>query len=97
MATNIKIKKNRQKFKKKMLIPPFFVSMATAAKFVRPIPIFFLAYLVPLDVDVVPNKLDQFLFSSYYYSSTFFLSFFLSFFRQKFTRYISRRLLNGNQ
>jgi hypothetical protein len=35
--------------------------MATAAKFVRPIPIF-LAYLVPLDVDVVPNKLDQFLF-----------------------------------
>jgi hypothetical protein len=27
--------------------------MATAAKFVQPIPIF-LAYLVPLDVDVVP-------------------------------------------
>ena len=26
--------------------------MATAAKFVLPIPIFFLAYLVPLDVDV---------------------------------------------
>jgi hypothetical protein len=36
--------------------------MATAAKFVAPIPIFFLAYLIPLDVDVVPNKFDQFLF-----------------------------------
>ena len=34
--------------------PPFFVSMATAAKFVLPIPIF-LAYLVPLDVDVTGN------------------------------------------
>ena len=43
------------------LNPPFFVSMATATKFVQPIPIF-LAYLVPLDVDVVPNKFDQFLF-----------------------------------
>jgi hypothetical protein len=32
-----------------------------AAKFVQPIPIF-LAYLVPLDVDVVPNKFHQFLF-----------------------------------
>ena len=41
--------------------PPFFVSMATAAKFVQPIPIF-LAYLVPLDVDVVPNKFHQLLF-----------------------------------
>ena len=41
--------------------PPFFVSMATAAKFVQPIPIF-LAYLVPLDVDVVPIKFHQFLF-----------------------------------
>jgi hypothetical protein len=42
---------------------PFFVSMATAAKFVLPIPIF-LAYLVPLDVDVdvVPIKFRQFLF-----------------------------------
>jgi hypothetical protein len=30
------------------LNPPFFVSMATAAKFVQPIPIF-LAYLVPLE------------------------------------------------
>jgi hypothetical protein len=30
---------------------PLFVSMATAAKFVQPIPIF-LAYLVPLAVDV---------------------------------------------
>jgi hypothetical protein len=35
--------------------------MATAAKFVQLIPIF-LAYLVSLDVDVVANKFDQFLF-----------------------------------
>ena len=35
--------------------------MTTAAKFVLPIPIF-LAYLVPQDVDVVPNKFDEFLF-----------------------------------
>jgi hypothetical protein len=41
--------------------PPFFVSMATTAKLVQPIPIF-LAYLVPQDVDVVPNKFDEFLF-----------------------------------
>ena len=41
--------------------PPFFVSMATAAKFVQPIPIFFV-YLVPLDVDVVPIEFHQFLF-----------------------------------
>jgi hypothetical protein len=34
--------------------PPFFVSMATAAKFVQPIPIF-LAYLIQLDVDVTGN------------------------------------------
>jgi hypothetical protein len=40
---------------------PFFVSMATAAKFVQPIPIF-LAYLVPLDVEVIPIKFHQFLF-----------------------------------
>jgi hypothetical protein len=40
---------------------PFFVSMATAAKFVQPIPIL-LTYLVPLDVDVVPIKFHQFLF-----------------------------------
>jgi hypothetical protein len=40
---------------------PFFVSMATVAKLVQPIPIF-LAYLVPLDVDVVPIKFHQFLF-----------------------------------
>jgi hypothetical protein len=46
---------------KKNFNPPFFVSMATAAKFVQSIPIF-LAFLVPLDVDVVPNKFDQFLF-----------------------------------
>jgi hypothetical protein len=37
---------------------PLFVSMATAAKFVQPIP----AYLVPLDVEVVPIKCHQFLF-----------------------------------
>jgi hypothetical protein len=37
------------------------VSMATAAKFVQLIPIF-LAYLVPLEVDVVPIKFHQFLF-----------------------------------
>jgi hypothetical protein len=36
------------------LIPPFFISMATAAKFVLLIPIL-LAYLVPLDVDVTGN------------------------------------------
>jgi hypothetical protein len=41
--------------------PHFIVSMATSAKFVLPIPIF-LAYLVPLDVDVVPIKFHQFLF-----------------------------------
>jgi hypothetical protein len=46
---------------KKYFNPPFFVSVATAAKFVQPIPII-LAYLVPLDVDVVPNKFHQFLF-----------------------------------
>ena len=40
--------------------PPFFVSMATATKFVQPIPIF-LAYLIPLEVDVVPVKFHQFL------------------------------------
>ena len=41
---------------------PFYASMETAAKFVQPIPIF-LAYLVPLDVVVVPIKFHQFLFS----------------------------------
>jgi hypothetical protein len=40
---------------------PFFVSMATATKSVQPIPIF-LAYLFPLDADVVPIKFHQFLF-----------------------------------
>ena len=47
-----------------ILNPPFFVSMATAAKFVQPIPIF-LAYLVPLDVDVVPIKFHQFMLGEY--------------------------------
>jgi hypothetical protein len=46
---------------KKKLNPPFFVSVATAAKFVQPIPIFW-AYLIPLDVDVVPINFHQFLF-----------------------------------
>jgi hypothetical protein len=35
--------------------------MATVAKFVQPIPIF-VAYLVPLDVDVVLIKIHQFQF-----------------------------------
>ena len=37
--------------------------MATVAKFFQPIPNI-LAYLVPLDVDIVPIKLHQFLFLS---------------------------------
>jgi hypothetical protein len=41
-----------------ILNPPFFVSMATAAKFVQPI-LIFLAYLVPLDVDVPENIWKQ--------------------------------------
>jgi hypothetical protein len=36
------------------LNPPFFISMATAAKFVQPIAIF-LVYLIQLDVDVTGN------------------------------------------
>jgi hypothetical protein len=43
---------------KKKLNPPFFISMATAAKFVLPIPIFW-AYLVSLDVDVTRNITTQ--------------------------------------
>ena len=35
-------------------LPLFLISMATAAKFILPIPIF-LAYLVPLEVDVTGN------------------------------------------
>ena len=46
---------------KKNLNPPFFVSMAKAAKFVQPIPIL-LAYLIPLDVDVFLIKFHKFLF-----------------------------------
>ena len=46
--------------KKKKKNPPFFISMATAAKFVLPIPIFF-AYLVPLDVDMTRNITVKFL------------------------------------
>jgi hypothetical protein len=36
---------------KQIKIPPFFISMTTAAKFLTDSD-FFLAYLVPLDVDV---------------------------------------------
>jgi hypothetical protein len=43
-----------KEIKKKFKSPLFFISMATAAKFALPIPIF-LAYLVPLDVDVTGN------------------------------------------
>ena len=50
-----------EKIKNKIKSPLFFVSMATAAKFVQPLPIF-LAYLVPLDVDVAPIEFHQFLF-----------------------------------
>jgi hypothetical protein len=42
-------------------MPPFLFPWQLVAKFVQPIPIF-LAYLVPLDVDVVPIKFHQFLF-----------------------------------
>jgi hypothetical protein len=35
-------------------LPPFFISMATAAKFILPIAIF-LAYLIQLDVDVTTS------------------------------------------
>jgi hypothetical protein len=41
---------------------PFFCFHGNYGKFVQPIPIF-LAYLVPLDVDVVPIKFHQFLFA----------------------------------
>ena len=40
--------------KKKLNHPLFFISMATAAKFVQPIAIFF-AYLIQLDGDVTGN------------------------------------------
>jgi hypothetical protein len=43
-----------KEIQKKIKTPPFFISMATVSKFVLPIPIF-LAYLVPLDVDVTGN------------------------------------------
>jgi hypothetical protein len=47
-------------------------------KFVQPIPIF-LAYLVPLDVDVVPNNFDQFLFGEKPAMIIFLFFYFLSF------------------
>jgi hypothetical protein len=46
--------KFEERNKKNIEIPPFFISMATAAKFVLLIPIA-MAYLVPLDVDVTGN------------------------------------------
>jgi hypothetical protein len=42
--------KEIKKFKKS----PFFISMATAAKFVLPI-LIFLTYFIPLDVEVTGN------------------------------------------
>jgi hypothetical protein len=50
-----------KEIERKKIKSPLFVSMATAAKFVQPLPIF-LFFLVPLDVDVVPIKFHQFLF-----------------------------------
>jgi hypothetical protein len=50
VAMVTKVQKMLNSFKN----PLFSVSMATAAKFVLPIP-YFLAYLVPLDVDVTGN------------------------------------------
>ena len=42
------------------LNPPSFISMATAVKVVLPIPIFILAYLVPMDVQVTETLLQKF-------------------------------------
>jgi hypothetical protein len=44
--------------KKKNLNPPFFISMATVAKFVLLI-LILLAYLIPLDVDVQETLLQK--------------------------------------
>ena len=41
---------------------PLFCFHGNCGKVDQPIPIFFLAYLVPLDVNVVPIKFHQFLF-----------------------------------
>jgi hypothetical protein len=46
--------KFEERNKKNIEIPPFFISIATAAKFVLLIPIA-MDYLVPLDVDVTGN------------------------------------------
>jgi hypothetical protein len=54
-----------------VLNPPFFVSMAT---FVQPIPIF-LAYLVPLDVDVVPIRTRWYVSCFTFYRYSYLLSF----------------------
>jgi hypothetical protein len=50
-----------EKFKMVAIAMVAKVKKMSAAKFVQPIPIF-LAYLLPLDVDVVPIKFHQFLF-----------------------------------
>jgi hypothetical protein len=55
---NVSNRQLSEKESKKVFYHPFFVSMATAAKFVQPIPIFS-AYLVPLDVDVIPIKFHR--------------------------------------
>jgi hypothetical protein len=55
---------------KNVLNPPFFVPMATVAKFVQLIPIF-LAYLVPLDMDV---HFSQRLFNGNQWNFTWMLS-----------------------
>jgi hypothetical protein len=47
---------------KKKINPPFFVSMAAVGQSLSNRFRFFLASLVPLDVDVVPIKFYQFLF-----------------------------------
>ena len=53
--------------------------MATAAKFVQPIPIVFLAYLVPLDVDVFLSSFINFCLASNLLWSFLCFSFFLAF------------------
>jgi len=56
-----KVSSSLMKGIQKQFKSPFFLSMTTASKFVQPIPIS-LAYLLPLDVDVIPVKFHQFLF-----------------------------------
>jgi hypothetical protein len=62
---NLLIWKNLMKFDernpKNILIPPFLFLWQLQQSFSNRFR-FFLAYLVQLDVDVVPNQFDQFLF-----------------------------------